>query len=55
MHSDAVLRELALIRKWHLAYQCVISIQNAEPTLGLMGASEIERRRDHQSSSIERR
>jgi hypothetical protein len=49
------LRELELISKCDFAYQCVISIQNAEPTLGLMGASEIQRRRDHQSSFIERR
>jgi hypothetical protein len=45
----------ALIRKCDFPYQCMISIQNAEPTLGLMGASEIQRRRDHRSSSIERK
>jgi hypothetical protein len=46
--------ELALIRKRDFPYQWVISIQNAEPTLGLMGM-EIQRRRDHRSSSIERK
>jgi hypothetical protein len=48
------VRDLALIRKSDFPYQWVISIQNDEPTLGLMG-TEMQRRRDQRSLSIERK
>ena len=39
LRDGATRVERTLIRFSGFAYQCVISIQNAEPTMGLIGAS----------------